>query len=117
MRLMLAHVVRKVMVGAESALKSCTTDLGLRGVERLPCPPGEHEKHAENHTRTLTARTRASESHPGYDLPDVLASYLAIVACFSYDLVPNNRTTLGSPHTYVTGNNVDAKLYWKLTFG
>ena len=111
------HVVRKVMIDSESALKSCTVQMGAKGIELLPRPPGEHEKHAENHTRTLRARMRAIESRLGYELPDVLSTYLAIAACFSYNLVPNNRSALGSPHTYVTGGSVDAMIYGKFVFG
>jgi hypothetical protein len=60
---------------------------------------------------------RAIESSLGYELPDVLSTYLAIAACFSYNLVPNNRSALGSPHTYVTGGSVDATIYGKFVFG
>ena len=111
------HVVRKVMIDSESALKSCTVQMGSKGIELLPRPPGEHEKHAEAHTRYLRARMRAIESRLGYELPDVLSTYLAIAACFSYNLVPNNRSALGSPHTYVTGGSVDATIYGKFVFG
>jgi hypothetical protein len=111
------HVVRKVMVDAESALKSCTTSMGMKGIDLLPRPPGEHEKYAESHTRVLRERMRAIESHMGFVLPNVLVSYLAIAACFSYNLAPNNRSALGSPHTYVTGEKVDAQTYGKFLFG
>ncbi len=103
----LEYRITKLSTDPESVFTSLLSEINNIGVQLEHTPTGCHEVRVERYVRILRERVRAFLADAHYRLPLKLLPLLVQDIVYCLNLTPNGRTNGLTPHSIVTGSQVN----------